>query len=206
MVRRQVATATKTQVSLGAAYLVLVAIAVVPLTLGLYAALLGTTMAKGSNPRQFRIAVTLGDTVNQGLSYGTVVGYGGGLGDMVNQGLNYSTVVGWGSPQETPFVRGDANGDSRVDIGDGVTVQDYVTCMLNTPGCDVLTSLACRVNQGLCYVPCLDAYDANDNGQVDMTDSQYIINFQLYGGARPPLPYPTKGVDPTRDGLTCYGR
>lgn len=206
MARRQVATATQTQVSVGTAFLVAVAIAVVPLTLGLYAALIGTTLAKDSNSRQFQMAVTLGDTVNQGLSYGTVVSYGGGLGDMVNSGLNYSTIVGWGNPQETPFVRGDANGNGRVDISDGVTIRDYVVCMRNAAGCEVPTSLACRANQGLCYVPCLDAYDANDNGVVDMTDSQYIVNFQLYGGARPPLPYPTKGIDPTRDSLMCYGR
>ncbi|MDD5110525.1 MAG: PQQ-binding-like beta-propeller repeat protein [Patescibacteria group bacterium] len=82
----KVAVKTKTQVTLGAAYLVMVALVVAPVTLGLYAALFATTIAKNSQPNNVRVAVTLGQAVNQGLNYGTVVGYGSPTPPMCGNG------------------------------------------------------------------------------------------------------------------------
>ncbi|MDO8560380.1 MAG: VCBS repeat-containing protein [bacterium] len=103
------------------------------------------------------------------------------------------------------FKRGDANHDGRVDIADGQTVKDHVTCLSAAPGCEQPNSLQCKVNQGLCYVypNCDDAMDANDDGVKDLKDADFINRFQLLGGARPPYPGATLGVDPTSDGLGC---
>jgi hypothetical protein len=75
------------------------------------------------------------------------------------------------------WVRGDVNGDERIDISDPV-----------------------RIINGLyvdkqCVGP---AADVNDNGYVTIADPFHLL-FWLYGGRLypPPAPYPTCGQDPT---------
>ncbi|MBI4603495.1 MAG: VCBS repeat-containing protein [Planctomycetes bacterium] len=88
----------------------------------------------------------------------------------------------------TSFVRGDANVDGMVDLSDAVTVLGVL--FLGTPG----------------TVPCQDALDADDSsGQLEITDAVYLLQFLFSGGSPPPAPYPDCGLDPTADGVTCYG-
>jgi len=81
-----------------------------------------------------------------------------------------------------PFLRGDANGDRRVDIADGIFVFYYLFRQGAEP-------------------PCADAADANDDGQIDASDAIYIVNYQFLDGPPPPPPFPQEGLDPTEDEL-----
>lgn len=82
------------------------------------------------------------------------------------------------------FVRGDANGDSSVDIADAVA------------------TLAFLFNEGD-GVPCLDAADANDDGAVDIADAVTTLNFLFGPITTLPAPYPVAGLDPTLDDMEC---
>ena len=133
-----------------------------------------------------------------------------GLGSAVNSGLNYSYTTGYPTPTPSPalqakFIRGDANNDQRVDIGDTTTIVGYLKCLEDADNCKQYpNSLRCKVEQGyLCTVACHDAYDANDDGAIDLRDSNYVAAFQLYGGPKPPMPYPFAGIDPITDSLGC---
>jgi hypothetical protein len=87
--------------------------------------------------------------------------------------------------QDVPFVRGNANGDLGIDIGDAVFILAYNF-------------------QGARRPPCMDAADTNDDGGVDISDAIYLLNFLFTGGTRqPPAPYPDPGTDPTADPLGC---
>jgi hypothetical protein len=83
------------------------------------------------------------------------------------------------------FVRGDADGSGgKLNIGDAVSLLTY----LFVGGRDV---------------PCLDAADANDSDALDLADPVYILSYAFLGRARPPLPFPGCGVDPTPGRLPC---
>jgi len=87
----------------------------------------------------------------------------------------------------TPFIRGDANGDLAVDIGDAIF------------------TLAFLFSQGA-PPPCLDAADANDDGAIDIGDAIYALGFLFSNGPPPPPPHPAPGVDPTsgaNDAMIC---
>ncbi|HAK94028.1 MAG TPA: hypothetical protein DCM87_03210 [Planctomycetes bacterium] len=81
-----------------------------------------------------------------------------------------------------PFVRGNSNGDGRVDIADGVFIFYYL------------------FRGGRAPVP-LDAADVNDDGAVDSSDGVYIVYHQFLNGPPPPPPFPLAGLDPTSDNL-----
>lgn len=83
------------------------------------------------------------------------------------------------------FIRGNANGDSTVDLADPVFILNH----LFLGGADPR--------------PCLDAADANDDGGVDVTDAIFVLNFLFLGGDRPQAPFPFPGADPTADGNDC---
>ena len=55
--------------------------------------------------------------------------------------------------------------------------------------------------------PCEDACDANDDGQLDVSDVVFILEYLFIAGSpEPPPPGPLqRGVDPTPDDLTCMG-
>ena len=84
---------------------------------------------------------------------------------------------------EPGFIRGDANGDSLVDISDGVKVL-LVLFLGDTADCD-------------------DALDGDDDGQRNITDAVYILNHLFRGGPVIPAPYPQAGEDTTPDELGC---
>ena len=87
---------------------------------------------------------------------------------------------------QTPFIRGDANGDGAV-----------------TSVPDAVAALGALFLPGATPLPCLQAADANDDGGVDIADPLYLLNFGFLGGPLPPAPYPACGGDPTIPLLSC---
>ena len=85
---------------------------------------------------------------------------------------------------QTAFIRGDANSDNKVDISDSTFINNYL-------------------NLGGVAPVCSDAADANDDGKVDISDGVYLNNFLYLGGSKPPVPFPSAGVDTTNDSLSC---
>ena len=82
------------------------------------------------------------------------------------------------------FVRGNANGDSKIDIADPVTILHHLFIGMNPIACD-------------------KAADVDDNGILEITDAVYLLDYLFLGGPQPLPPYPTAGSDPTTDTLTC---
>jgi hypothetical protein len=83
-------------------------------------------------------------------------------------------------PSPGSFIRGEANGDGSVDIGDAVTI------LLLLFG-------------GGPPVPCLDALDVDDTGQIDVTDAVVLLQYLFLAGEPPSAPFPHRGPDPTED-------
>lgn len=85
----------------------------------------------------------------------------------------------------TRFVRGDANADGSVDIGDGIFVLSTLFDS-DAPG-----------------PPCQDSADTNDDGSIDIGDAISVL-FTLFGGG-PPIPAPSSSCapDPSADSLDC---
>ena len=128
---------------------------------------------------------------------------GGTFGAIPNQvslvGADYDPTTGAANfiavvtPDTEPrFVRGDTNGDSMVDLADGITVLEYL--FMNKP-------LQPQVVH--------DAADANDDGEIDLADAITILVYYV-DPSWPPLrapfwhdesPKTTYGKDPTPDSL-----
>jgi CHRD domain-containing protein len=86
---------------------------------------------------------------------------------------------------DTPFLRGDSNGDGVVDVSDIVTTLTYLF-------------------QGGARPYCLDAADDNDDGGVDVSDAIAGIFFLYQNGGSLPEPGALiPGSDPTADNLYC---
>ena len=85
-----------------------------------------------------------------------------------------------------PFVRGDANGDGRLDISDAVAILLYLF-----QGSEILT--------------CEDHGDVDDNGALQLTDPVLALSFMFREGPSPAPPYPEPGLDPTEDEFDCGG-
>ncbi len=82
------------------------------------------------------------------------------------------------------FKRGEANGDSLLDIRDVVFTLGFFF-------------------DGGSRGPCDDAMDANDNGALDISDPLHTLLHLFLGGGEPPLPGLECGPDPTEDALGC---
>jgi len=78
---------------------------------------------------------------------------------------------------DTPFRRGDANGDGRYDVSDPIAI---LLCQFLGRGCTT----------------CPVASDANDDGAVDQSDAIYLLNWRFHMGPAPAAPFPRCGVDP----------
>ena len=90
-------------------------------------------------------------------------------------------------PRRVPgtFVRGDANSDGAIDIGDAVKILEYLFRAGSQPAC-------------------LDAADADDNGELDVTDPISVLGRLFLGACSLPPPGPDVAwFDPTDDGLSC---
>ncbi|MBI4605111.1 MAG: hypothetical protein HY721_24370 [Planctomycetes bacterium] len=82
------------------------------------------------------------------------------------------------------FVRGDANGDGSVDARDLALLE---------------RSIALEEE-----VPCLDAADVDDSGEVDAADAARLASYLLLGAPPPAPPAGSCGLDPTfGEGLSC---
>ena len=86
--------------------------------------------------------------------------------------------------QGSPFVRGDSNGDSDVNISDASFTLRYLF-------------------QGGRDPACLLALDANDDSQVDISDAAFTLGYLFLGGPQPPAPYPRCGTDDADEALGC---
>ncbi len=86
--------------------------------------------------------------------------------------------------QGAPFVRGDSNGDSDVNISDASFTLRYLF-------------------QGGRDPACLLALDANDDSQVDISDAAFTLGYLFLGGPQPPAPYPRCGTDDSDEALGC---
>ncbi len=85
---------------------------------------------------------------------------------------------------EVDFLRGDANGDSLVDVGDAVWVLAYIFQSGQAPSC-------------------LRAADTNGDSLVDLGDAIYLINYNFLSGPPPPTPFPTCGLAGVPSPLCC---
>jgi len=101
-------------------------------------------------------------------------------------GLDATLIKLWSDRLPEPlFIRGDSNGDGRVNISDGIRTFMYLF-------------------QGAASPRCIDALDANDDAAVDMTDGIHTFNDFFISGTAIPEPGPFScGLDPTQDGLWC---
>jgi hypothetical protein len=80
------------------------------------------------------------------------------------------------------FIRGDANGNGTINIGDPYWLLLYLFNVNNqSPG-----ELSCK-----------DAADANDDEEINMADAVFLYSALMGGGAPPPAPWPNCGEDPT---------
>ena len=83
------------------------------------------------------------------------------------------------------FKRGDANGDSTVDLADAVTTLGELFL-------------------GEATILCDDAADSNDDGAVNLSDAVYTLRFLFIGDADIPAPGPDAcGKDLTADPIGC---
>lgn len=82
------------------------------------------------------------------------------------------------------FVRGDVDGNGRVDIADTVDLTRILF-----------------VDET--WANCLDAADVNDSGHLSLSDYTHLYLYLFEKGAPPPAPFASCGVDPTPDSLDC---
>ncbi|MFP6738247.1 MAG: lamin tail domain-containing protein, partial [Planctomycetota bacterium] len=82
------------------------------------------------------------------------------------------------------FIRGDADADGDVDNSDLQLILELAN------------------GQGV-PPPCMDRFDVDDNGQVNITDGINLSMFINFDGPPPPPPFPEEGEDPTPDSLSC---
>jgi len=105
------------------------------------------------------------------------------MGDLVGDGDDlYTYTMVYRRMTGPVFLRGDADASGFVTGADALLIDTYKTL-------------------GDVTLPCMDAADANDDGEIGLLDSAYIRNF-LLGGPPPPAPGPSIcSPDPTFDGF-----
>ena len=93
------------------------------------------------------------------------------------------SVLGDSGSPNPQFIRGDANVDGGIDIGDAVYGLTYLFSGGDSS--------------------CKDAQDTNDDGAIDVADPIALLGLLFSGSEPPPAPFPDCGVDPTVDSLDC---
>jgi len=87
--------------------------------------------------------------------------------------------------QDGPFLRGDADGDGRFTVSDGITILHY---LFGAQG----------------PVKCLDALDTDDSGSIELPDVILLLRHLFTGGPPPAPPFDSCMPDPTpEDPLDC---
>jgi len=87
-------------------------------------------------------------------------------------------------PPQDEFLRGDATGDGFLDLSDPVRTLGYLFL-------------------GTVVTECHDAMDADDSGDISISDAIFSLHHLFLGGAPPPPPFPLPGIDPTPDEIDC---
>ncbi len=82
------------------------------------------------------------------------------------------------------FLRGDGNGDGRIDISDPVFILNYLFTGGSRP-------------------PCQGGADANDGDELDIADPIYLLGYLFFASPPPQEPFPVCGMDPTPGRLSC---
>jgi hypothetical protein len=92
---------------------------------------------------------------------------------------------------QSRFIRGDCNFNQTLNVADAAAIMGYLF---------VAKTRAFEP-------PCLDACDADDTGNITVTDVIFLLNYLFVPGSPvPPAPGPiAAGVDPTPDKLGCAG-
>jgi len=90
-----------------------------------------------------------------------------------------------GAPPKPKFSRGDANGDGKINVTDGVIMAQNI------------------FQKKLVFFDCAEMLDANDDGQLNTADPTYLLTYIFLKGALPAAPFKTCGEDPTTDTLGC---
>lgn len=83
------------------------------------------------------------------------------------------------------FVRGDADGNARVNITDAVLI------------------LQVAFGTRDARYDCPDALDTDDNGRVTIGDALPVLSWLFAAGEPLPSPFAECGIDPTADELSC---
>jgi hypothetical protein len=86
---------------------------------------------------------------------------------------------------EVPFVRADANGDGVVDSTDLEQLSQFLSGVAPLPAC-------------------LDRLDVNDDGEINVSDLNYLVETLFEDGPPIPAPHPSPGSDPSIDDLICF--
>ncbi len=84
----------------------------------------------------------------------------------------------------TLFVRGDCNVSGSIDISDALFLLGALFGGGSSPSCD-------------------KACDVQDGGSLNIADAIGILAYLFTSGANPLAPFPSCGIDPTPDPLTC---
>jgi hypothetical protein len=87
-------------------------------------------------------------------------------------------------PDITTFVRGDSDGNNKVELNDAIHTLGYLFRGTEQPAC-------------------FDAADANDDGRLNMADPISTLTVLFLGHGTVPPPYPNAGEDPTDDAMGC---
>jgi len=104
-------------------------------------------------------------------------------GDCSIDGVPVTNLIDGGLTLADHFIRGDANFDGAIQISDA-------------------QSILGRVLLGHSIV-CDDSADANDDGNLDISDPVYLLNHMFSSGPAPHAPFPEPGIDPTADSHGC---
>ena len=83
---------------------------------------------------------------------------------------------------DAPFVRGDSNLDQTVNLSDAVATLSF---LFGGTGPNH---------------ECKNAMDADNNGEIDLSDAVFLLKHLFLGGAILPPPYPDCGLDPEAPG------
>lgn len=85
------------------------------------------------------------------------------------------------------FLRGDVDANGKIDVMDTQRIYSWLYSGQN--------------------LDCQDAADVNDDGKVDLSDSVYLSEFISRKRRSLPVPFLSKGYDPTPDSIKCaqYG-
>jgi hypothetical protein len=89
-----------------------------------------------------------------------------------------------GSSDQDSFVRGDVDGSGRLNVTDVLMILRSLWGAREAPDC-------------------VDAADANDNGELTSADAVFLLNYLFVRGEAPAQPFPECGVDTLEDELGC---